>query len=205
MLACMTVGFAFDFERALAAMVYLASKRPPNLDKYKLCKLIFLADKYHLVRFSRPITGDHFCAMEYGPVPSNVLSLLDDFLEEKWDEEHVARMREYLEADTSYKYPHFQFRQNGFDFDQDLSISDRQALDEVLRRHGEKSFEELKGLTHEMPAYKEAWENPERSSKNPKMRFESLFLEDGDAIRGADEEMIENEHLKRAFGPDVEF
>jgi len=158
-----------------------------------------------LVRFSRPITGDHLCAMEYGPVPSNVLALLDSFLEEKWEEEEVSRMAEFLQADTSYKYPHFHMREVEFDFSLDLSPSDRQALDEIIARHGSKSFEELKGLTHEMPAYKEVWEDPDRKVKNPKMRFESLFLEDGDAIRGADEEMIENEHLKRAFGPTPDF
>ena len=205
MLPGMTVAFAFDFNRALAAMVYIAAKTPPNLDKYKMCKLIFLADKYHLVRFSRPITGDYFCAMEYGPVPSNVLALLDEFIEEKWDQEHVACMAEYLEVDTSFKYPHFRTRGGEFDFNLDLSISDKAALDEILTRHGRKSFEELKSLTHEMPAYKEAWDDRDRQVKNPLMRFESLFLEDGDAIRGADEEMIENEHLKRAFGPTTDF
>jgi hypothetical protein len=159
------------------------------------------------VRFSRPITGDHFCAMEYGPVPSNVLNLLDAFIAENWEEEHVASMAEYLEVDTSYKYPHFHIREREekLDFSLDLSVSDRQALDEVLARHGNKSFEELKGLTHEMPAYKEIWDDPNRQTKNPRMRFESLFIEDGDAIRGADEEMIENDHIKRAFGPTPEF
>jgi len=199
------VRFTFDFEKTLAAMVYLASKNPPNLDKYKFCKLIFLADKYHLVRFSRPITGDYFCAMEYGPVPSNVLGLLDGFLDGKGDAEAVGRMKEHLETDTSYQYPHFRARPGNFDFDEDLSISDMQALDEILARHANKSFEELKGLTHEMTAYKEVWEDPKRDCKNPKMRYESLFLEDGDAIRGADEEMIENAHLTRAFGPDPDF
>jgi uncharacterized phage-associated protein len=205
MLESMTVSFNFDFNKALSAMVYIAAKAPPNLDKYKMCKLVFLADKYHLVRFSRPITGDYFCAMDWGPVPSNVLNLLNEFLQENSSEEPVAQMREYLEADTSFKYPHFHVRETGFDFELDLSSSDRQALDEIVTRHGNKTFEELKGLTHEMPAYTEVWDDPKRPSRNPRMRFESLFLEDGDAIRGADEEMIENDHLKYAFGPEPGF
>ena len=201
----MTVQFTFDFEKAVAAMVYVASKMPSNLDKYKMCKLIFLADKYHLVSFSRSITGDHFCAMEYGPVPSNVLALLDGFLEGKGEDEHVARMREYLEADTNFKYPHFYVCKPGFDFELDLSVSDRHAIDEIVSRHGNKTFDELKGLTHEMPAYKEVWNDPARQIKNPRMKLESLFLEDGDAIRGADEEMIENDFLGRAFAPTTPF
>ena len=54
------VRFEFDFEKALAALVYLAKRRKGGLDIYSVCKLLFLADKYHLVKYSRPITGNHY-------------------------------------------------------------------------------------------------------------------------------------------------
>src|SRR5262249_13142313 len=77
----MGVDFPFGFEKALEAVVYLASKGIPDFDKYKVCKLLFLADKYHLVRYGRPITGDRYYAMPYGPAPTTLLTLLSRAVE----------------------------------------------------------------------------------------------------------------------------
>ena len=41
----MAVAFQFDFSSTLAAITYLTSKSLPELTKYKICKLLFLADK----------------------------------------------------------------------------------------------------------------------------------------------------------------
>ena len=46
-------------------------------DKIKIIKLIYLADKYHLVRYGRTITNDDYYAMEYGPVGSTVKDVLE--------------------------------------------------------------------------------------------------------------------------------
>ena len=46
----MAVEFQFDSDKAIAAINYLASRGVKRLDKYKLSKLIVLADKAHLVR-----------------------------------------------------------------------------------------------------------------------------------------------------------
>jgi uncharacterized phage-associated protein len=192
----MPVSFEYDFDRALAATVYIASRNLRNLDKYKLCKLIFLADKSHLVRYSRPITGDFFCAMEYGPVPSDTLNILNDLLSGTIDQ-RVQRLMDCLEVDRSYRFPHFRSKKK-LDFENYLSPSDIQVLDEIVRLHGEKTFDELKALTHEMPAYRKAWS--ERYSNNPRMAYEDLFAEDGEAMQGAYEEMIENDELRQAFG-----
>lgn len=45
-------------------------------------KLVFFADRYHLRKYGRPITGDCYLAMNYGPVPSGTkdLAYLSEFL-----------------------------------------------------------------------------------------------------------------------------
>jgi uncharacterized phage-associated protein len=193
----MTVSFEYDFDRALAAMVYIATKGVSDLDKYKICKLIFLADKLHLVRYSRPITGDVICAMQHGPVPSQTLNILNDLIAEDTRDTRVSLLQGYLEVERKYYYPRFTARQT-LDFEEYLSQSDIQALEETLHKHGKKTFDELKALTHEMPSYIEAWGS--RDCNNPRMRFETLFVEDSDAIQGALEEMVENDELRNAFG-----
>ncbi|MCQ2562005.1 MAG: SocA family protein [Alphaproteobacteria bacterium] len=37
---------------------------------YNIWKILFSAEKYHLNKYGRPITGDRYIAMEYGTVPS---------------------------------------------------------------------------------------------------------------------------------------
>jgi len=187
----MSVQFTFDLDRTVAAIAYLASKNLPGLTKYKLCKLLFIADKYHLVRYGRPITGDRYTALQYGPVPSKTLNLLNTL-----ETGRAAPLAPLVELDYTYKYPHLRAKTT---VDESLSISDKEALDHTVEHFGSKTFEELKAITHEMPAYRKAWdEKPQHRHAEP-MKFEDFFEEDGDAIGGAYEEMIENDALRRAF------
>jgi len=163
----MSVQFSFDFDRSLAAMVYIASKPVTSLDTYKLCKLVFLSDKLHTVRFGRPITGDVLRAMDYGPVPSAVYDVLKAFLADE-ENERVHSLSEHLSVDRSYQYPRFQMTRP-VDFPYFLSASEMQALDEVTAAHGGKTFDELYTLTHGMPAYTNAWQDPDRTSRSPLM------------------------------------
>ena len=197
----MDVQFGFDFDRALAAMVYIASKpEATGLDMYKMCKLVFLGDKLHVVRFGRPITGDELRAMDFGPVPSNVYDLLKAILAqgEAHEHEHVRTLSQHLAIDRRYQHPRFQTAKP-LDYTYFLSSSELNALDEVVAAHGHKSFDELYNLTHAMPSYTKVWEDPNRSSRNPLMSFEDLFTNDSEAIEGAKEEMVEDYEMRQAF------
>ena len=129
----MAVKFTFDFDKALAAMVYIAGSGIQDLTKYKMCKLVFLADKYHLVRFSRTITGDRLCAMEHGPVPSETLDLLNRLIVEDRTDGRVMALDEHLSLDRAYQNPHLSARKQ-MDFEELLSQSDLTAL--KVGRHG---------------------------------------------------------------------
>src|SRR5262245_14308697 len=108
----MAVAFTFDFEKARAALLYLAQKDLPEFDKGKACKLLFLADKLHLVRYGRPVTGDRYWALEHGPVPTRVLSLFDDVEQRKAARGKGTALTDAFELDRRYKNPRFRARQN---------------------------------------------------------------------------------------------
>jgi uncharacterized phage-associated protein len=194
-----TVTFNFDTEKAIAAIVYLGSRGIHGLTKYKICKLVFLADKYHLVRYGRPITGDRLCAMPYGPVPSQILNILNGAIEAEggWiADEGVRLLSDFVEVQRMYHDPHFKTVRDmepGI-----LSTSDINALNAVVQEHGAKTFGELKAMTHESYAYQTAW--GKRTNNSPTIAYEDLFEEDDDALEGAREEMIENHQLRAAFG-----
>lgn len=188
----MPVRFEIDWEKSLAALVYLASKDLPEFDKYKACKLVFLSDKYHLVRFARPITGDAYYAVPYGPIPSQLLDRIDAL--EKGEDEELAGL---LESDTRFTNPHFRAKTEA-NFSA-LSQSDIIALDRIAELFGNKNFAELKAITHAMPAYSKAWQARAEGTKRALMSFEDFFEEDAEAVQGALEEMIEQYALESAF------
>lgn len=192
----MGVSFTFDEEKATAAVVFLASKGLPELTKGKMCKLIFLADKLHLVRFGRPVTGDRMCALPDGPIPSVILNMLNNILENP-GRSAFPELERHISVDRTFANPRFVARD--FQLGEFLSESDLEALASVVHEHGLRTFSELRRMTHDMPAYKKAWEGP-RVNDGPDMAFEDFFEEDDEAILGALDEMIENGKLRQAFG-----
>ena len=188
--------FTFDFEKAKEAIVYLASKMRSGMTKYTACKLLFLADKYHLVRYGRTITGDKYFALPYGPVPTKLLDLLSGVVAGAEADEQVAALSALLTIDHAFRDPRISAPRHlpqGH-----LSKSDIEALDEIIKRYGRKTFAELRALTHELAAYQNAWTGRGTSQSAP-MAFEDFFEEDPDALVGVLEEAIEDSRLRKAF------
>jgi uncharacterized phage-associated protein len=193
----MAVAFTFDFDKARAALLYLASKELPAFDKGKACKLMFLVDKLHLVRYGRPITGDRYWALEHGPVPSTILNLLNNLESKDTADARVQLLAECLELDRTFENPRYRARQTA---NMDcLSRSDVTALDRVAEVYGSKTFAELRALTHETVAYQRAWNRKPSKKGAAQIAFEDFFDEDAESIAGAREEMLENDALRKSF------
>jgi uncharacterized phage-associated protein len=191
----MAVEFAFSFAKAQAALLYLANKNLSEFTKGKACKLIFLADKKHLVNNARPVTGDWYAAMAHGPVPSRILELLDEVEAGGLMSREAMELSSSLDLDRSFQYPRLRPTCQA-DLSQ-LSESDIEALDSTVAAFGQMSFTQLRGLTHETPAYENAW-RVKKTSRGV-MTFEDFFEEDGDARSGVREEMLENDALRKVF------
>src|SRR5260370_29390382 len=94
------IKFDLDFDKAVAALLYMASLKPAKFDQYKVCKLVFLADKRHLVKYGRTITGDHYAAVKWGPIPSSIrdeIKLLID--------EDTGQLKEAFDVDRQFAHP----------------------------------------------------------------------------------------------------
>src|SRR4029077_20807287 len=67
--------FALDTDKVIEAVVFVAARVPePTL--HSVSKVLFHADKMHLSRYGRPISGDRYIAMRHGPVPSAAYDIL---------------------------------------------------------------------------------------------------------------------------------
>ena len=189
----MNVVFDFDPQRTLAAVAYIASKDPPNFDKYKVCKLIFLSDKRHLVRYGRPITGDVYYALDWGPVPSTTLDALNNNHPLATELRGVLKKERAAKGKPRPKNPKFKLRPKKKPWLEFLSKSDLQVLDEIVEEYGGKTFDELYKITHALPAYCKAWAR--RTGNRGLMRFEEFFEEDTEADQILLKELIEKAAL----------
>ena len=145
------VRFKFDPEKAIAALAFFA-RRLDDVDAMKAAKLLYFADKMHLLRHGRPILGDAYYGLEHGPVPTATYDLIKQVFADSINTEsaHVAEiLSRYLDVDRSGSYPRFVAKTEP-DMDQ-LSASDVEALDETIRRYGDKTALELRQLAHEQP------------------------------------------------------
>lgn len=180
----MGVRFEFDPGRTIAAIVYLVAKGPPELTKWKICKLIYVADRLHLVRYGRPLTGDVYYALPWGPVPSYTLDALDD------ENELAMELTGILRKTESSRYPQYLLNPQAEPNFEDLSESDLRILDEVISRFGGLSFKELSQVVDQTVAYRRAWLR--RDGARSLIRFEDFFEDEPTARKEFLEELREN-------------
>jgi hypothetical protein len=72
------MSFPLDKERLIAATLYVLQKYEGEADFHTIFKTLYVADKDHLADYGRPITGDTYYAMDFGPVPSHLYDAFKD-------------------------------------------------------------------------------------------------------------------------------
>ncbi len=67
-----------DTSKIIQSLAYIASKQPDKtIDNIKAYKILWLADRCHLRRYGRTISGDVYYAMPKGVVPTDAKNLLE--------------------------------------------------------------------------------------------------------------------------------
>jgi len=168
-----------DRSRILEAILFLI-ERGNELSQYDIVKAIFLADRSHLNKYGRPITFDNYVAMEHGPVPTFTYDTLKpDFDFKKYYNEE--RPWVFLGDGNVNRFVEVK---RGFDSSV-LSKTDVEALDTALKIVSSLDFHQIKRLTHEDPAYVEAWDRRGRAASSDMQM--KLLVNEGDG-----EEVIED-------------
>lgn len=65
-------GFLFSEGKALAVVLFVLKELGGKVDKYKLARILYCADKKHLSEYARLVTGDQYIAMPVGPIPAGI-------------------------------------------------------------------------------------------------------------------------------------
>ena len=177
------IRFTFDWEKAIDAIEFLAEQKP-GLTQYYIGKLLFFADREHILDYGRPITGDRYVAMEHGPVPSAVRNLLNG----EYPDEVADRLEERVVIETRGNKQHV-FAKGGHDGHASrLSGSDKEYLLDAVAKYAHLSFGRLREISHEDPAWVEAWERLGTAANEMKIELWLGQLEDAEI---AEAQMIE--------------
>jgi len=162
----MSLNFAYDRPRASQAALWLMRRHGGTIDRLKLIKLIFLADRLHLASYGRPIVGGRYVAMEHGPVPSD---FYDDI--KSGSLPGTATSGPYKVTAT-------------IELDEDeLSESDLDVLKSVNRCYGNMDSFRLRDLTHEFVAWSKNYRGNNSSYQLPyEDFFEDLTQEQKDIL-----------------------
>mgnify|MGYP000405349204 CR=1 FL=1 len=151
--------FRFSLDKFINALAYFAAQGVRDLTKLKAVKLLYLADRDHLFRYGRPITGDRYIAMDLGPVPESGFQLISRLLEpaEVADPQRtkaLERLEVYKGFLGSYTYPVLRARTPP-DLDV-FSDSEITTLAAIVSEFGSTPARSLVDLTHQHRAYQRA-------------------------------------------------
>jgi|YNPMSStandDraft_1061717.scaffolds.fasta_scaffold10520_1 uncharacterized phage-associated protein len=144
-------------ETIIESLYYILQKIG-EADKIKLVKLIYLADKYHLIRYGRTITNDDYYAMEYGPVGTTLKDVLS-YDSSNISEHEKKYFSELIERKEAYTFQAKKDVNISFDM---LSETDKEALNFVIEHFGNINSKQLSEYTHQYPEwnqYKDLFEN----------------------------------------------
>lgn len=139
------IRFRFMPDKFANAVAYLALKCP-GTTKMKICKLLFYADKRHLVKYGRPITGDQYYKLPHGPVPTRGL----DMLRGNASAAEVALLKKYISMVGNGVFPRRAPDKKIF------SKTDLETMDWVCRKYGQLNAATLRRLSHNEPSWTKA-------------------------------------------------
>jgi uncharacterized phage-associated protein len=139
--------FEPSHEKATQSLNYVARKNGGEINKMKALKLIYLADRYHIRKYGRPVVGDDYYAMKQGPVASMTKDLAD---KNPWLDETEREYADTFLATSADKL--FVISIAPVD-GQEFSESDEEALDFAWASFGMLSEWDLVDLTHAFPEW----------------------------------------------------
>lgn len=158
----------YDEDRAIQALAYLATRAAGHtITKLVALKLVYLADRYHLRKYGRPILDDEYRAMKYGPVAMKTKNLVERLAGPGRDPADAIAV-ETLPGDR------LGIRPLRAPDTRKLSETDIEALDcaiEQLFLHAD-----IVDFTHQFPEWKKHKDALERGAPSVRMDYRDFFL-----------------------------
>lgn len=184
--------YDFDFEKTLQAAALVLRLHHGRIDRLRLLKILYVADRELLVEAGRPLTGDRVVAMKKGPVLSTVYDLIKG-------KGGVAGAYAWDRA----------FARDGYEVvlnpavwvgDGELTGEEEDKLRKLTERFHDMDSEDLSELTHTFREWLETFDTSRPSSSYP-IEWESVIRAQGQDrwVEIAEEELETRRSIASAF------
>ena len=165
----------FDFKKTVMIINWFARQcHGRTEDKLDLLKMIYMADRFHLRKYGRLISGDTYYAMNLGPVPSMSKTICDS--PEKLTPEQNEFAYSFLQV-SGDKIHSLCSSEEMY-----LCPSEIEALEAARKKAIEvkRSGKNLPDFTHQFPEWKNCQKFLTKSSSRKKMNLLQFFCEVND-------------------------
>ncbi len=163
----------YNYKKGVQATNYIISRLGGGVDKVKVIKLLWAADRYHLRKYARLVSNDTYYALKKGPVASQTLDIInrtEEYLGEGWQEyskNYLSPLKDGKKLDSiksvNEKY---------------LSETDKEALDFAISHLGKLSSSAIVKFTHKYPEWQEHEESLKKGIFGRKNIDINKFFED---------------------------
>ena len=136
----------FDSRKAAQVASYFALRNNGKIEKLKLIKLMYLAERESMIRHDHPMFYDEYYSMKDGPVCSSVLNGINGNIDRSiWNE--------YVAHNGNIVIPVKRLSRDDMD---EVSPAEYAILEELWEKFGRMSASRIRGYTHDhCPEYRE--------------------------------------------------
>lgn len=133
----------FKKTETINAVLYILKRLGGSSDIHKVSKILYFADRNHLAKWGRLITGDSYIAMKNGPVPSKVYDVFKYLRGDSYFSYMKDDVRKFLRMVNNKTVE--SIAEPDMDY---LSESDVECLDESIELCRNMGFSELTKFSH---------------------------------------------------------
>lgn len=129
-------ALGFDHLKSVQTIAYFVRKAGGSIEKLKLIKLIYLADRLSFERRAKPLNFDSYFSLPHGPVASTALDGIDQTLKDPaWERLNLADNRKDVTIAAEVAGDR-------------LSRADLSILDDVWGKFGGMTASQIRNWTH---------------------------------------------------------
>ena len=174
----------FRSRKAAQMCAYFATQSDGTIEKLKLIKLIYLAERKHLFEHHHPMLFDEFYSLPHGPICTSTLNGINGMVHEALWDEYVARNGNIVVAMKAVARE---------DLDE-ISDAEMTAITEVWGEFSNMTASQIRNYTHDhCPEYTET--DNARIPISYRQIFEALGEEDAEVISQSISELVKLEGI----------
>ena len=149
------IEFVFDCRKTVETILYVVDEMGGEVNQYNLLQVIFAAEKYHLNKYGRIVTGSKYQCLPFGPISITIYEMLNGkHLEYYLNELEIDKLPFGVDPVGRNFIVHADRKGDTYF----LSQTDVEALNHSIAEYGQLSFQEAQKRSRQERCWRETEE-----------------------------------------------